>query len=100
MAFFYHGVTSRLKTAKDQEGDIRYLADLVAALHSHPQSLAMLMNCLTINYILPCAKNLPSVLAFLSQWTNAMHEHPELPDSTSLELRRIIFRILGKILFN
>ena len=100
MAFFYSGLTSRFLKTKDQEGDIRYLADLVSALHHHSHSLSMLMNCLVLNFILPCIKDLPCILTFLSRWTIAMQEHDELPSAISLEVRRVIYRIMGKVLFD
>ena len=99
MALFYHGLTHHLRDSKDLEGDLRYMADLLTALHQHSPSLSMLMNCLTINLLIPNISDLPFLLGFLSLWKKTLEEHQELPTSVSLLLRTVVFRILGKLLF-
>lgn len=64
MAVFLHEFTSGMHEG-DEEGQLKYIADLLFALRNNPTSLSLLLSAFTNNVILPLLGNFPAVLRVL-----------------------------------
>lgn len=64
MAVFLHEFTSGMQEG-DEEGHLKYIADLLFALRNNPTSLSLLLSAFTNNVILPLLGNFPAVLRVL-----------------------------------
>ena len=79
---------------------MNYIVDLICALQHSNCSLAMLMNCFTTNVVLARLNNLGTLLRLLEEWSGLLEDHRELPPILSLELRLIVYRMVGKLFFS
>jgi hypothetical protein len=64
MAVFLYEFTIKMQEG-DEEGQLKYLADLLFALRHNPISLSMLLSAFTNNVLLPLLHHFPSILRVL-----------------------------------
>ena len=72
MGLFFHELTLQASEGEDIDGSLNYVVDLICALQHNNVSLAMLMNCFTINVMMSRLQDLAGLLDILHQWSGLL----------------------------
>jgi hypothetical protein len=97
MVVFLYEFTSSMQEG-DEEGQLKYLTDLLFALRDNPIALSLLLSAFTNNVIVPLLSNFPAILRLIRKLDGHVEDHGGFP-AHYLRIKRVLLNIITTFFF-